>query len=342
MEYDSNDNPGNKKAPDSSRNAGNPERGQQVFHAGERIMLRKRIFKRIRNVSIKKLIRRSLRRGRKWWWLHVTSHSSSEKHPVFIGGCNRSGTNMVCSAIGNSSYGWDYRESIFSIAFKGYYLRTDRTIEWLIRWTPAPIISFGSILDSQSIDYLLSRFQGAKGIWVYRRYQDVANSCARMQWGYHLKDLGRWVARGELERLGARGKRISAETVRLFGKLFHEDISNEDSACLYWYMRNQLFFDLNLHIDPRVLIVQYEDSVLNPEKAFRRIFRFLGFPFDSAIVTEVFASSVNKYPRPTIDTGINEICDGLTARLDTHYAKTSDWKPEPDNHPQLPIDIYKI
>jgi hypothetical protein len=92
-------------------------------------------------------------------------------------------------------------------------------------------------------------------------------------------------ARGELEKLGARGKRISADTVRLFGELFREDLSNEDGACLYWYMRNQLYFDLNLNTDPRVLIAQYEDTVLNQEKAFRRIFGFLGFPYDPAIVT---------------------------------------------------------
>jgi len=251
-----------------------------------------------------------------------------EKLPVFIVGSNRSGTNMVCGAIGKSPHGWDYRESGFSIAFNGYYLRSDWIIEWLIRLTPAPIISFGSILDSQFTDDLLSRFEGARAIWVYRRYEDVANSCARMQWGYHLKDLARWVARGELERLGARGKRISADTVRLFGELFREDLSNEDGACLYWYMRNQLYFDLNLHMDPRVLIVQYEDTVLNKEKAFRRIFGFLGFPFDPAIIDGIFASSVGKHPCPGIDPAIQEVCDTLKARLDAHYARTSGWTPE--------------
>ena len=197
----------------------------------------------------------------------------------------------------------------------------------MIRRTPAPLISIGSILDSQFTDDLLSRFEGAKAIWVYRRYEDVANSC-RIQWGYHLKDLARWVARGELERLGARGRRISADTVRLFGELFREDLSNEDCACLYWYMRNQLYFDLNLHMDSRVLIIQDEDTLLNKEKAFRRIFGFLGFLFDPAIIDGIFTSSVGKHPRPGIDPAIQEICDALKARLDAHYAMTSGWTPE--------------
>jgi hypothetical protein len=232
---------------------------------------------------------------------------------------------MVCGAIGNSPHGWDYKESDFSIAFKGYYLRSDRVIEWLIRRTPAPIISFGSILDSQFTDNLLSRFKYAMAIWVYRHYQDVANSCARMQWGYKLKEYARWVAHGELEKLGARGKRISPNTVRLFEKLFREDLSNEDGACLYWYMRNLLYFDLNLSNDPHVLIVQYEDTVQNKEKAFQRIFDFLGFPYDPVIIKDIFSSSVGKHPRPVIDPAIREVCNALQTRLDAHYARTSEW-----------------
>ena len=296
-------------------------RAQRTYHDGERAMLRKRFFKRLRAINAAKL-RRGLESGRKWMQLRRIRHPAMEKLAVFVVGCNRSGTNMVCKAIGKSPHGWDYRESAFSIAFSSYYLRADWIIEGLIRQTPAPIISFGSILDSQFTDDLLLRFEGAKAIWVYRRYEDVANSCARMQWGHHLKDYARWVARGELERLGARGKRISDNTVRLFGELYHDGLSNEEGACLYWYMRNRLYFDLNLHADPRVLIVNYEDTVVNKEKAFRRIFDFLGFPYEPAIIDGIFANSVGKNSWNGVDPAIQEVCDSLNAQLDTHYART--------------------
>jgi hypothetical protein len=220
-----------------------------------------------------------------------------------------------------------YQESEFSLAFNAYYLRADWIIEWLIRHTPGPLIAFGSILDSQFTDDLLSRFEGAKAIWVYRRYEDMANSSARKKWTDHLKNLARWVSLGELEKLGSRGKRISADTVRLLGDLFREDLSTEESACLYWYMRNQLYFDLSLHTDPRVLIVQYEDTVLNKERTLRRVFDFLGFPYDPTVINGIFASSVGKYPWPGIDPAIQEACDGLKSRLDAQYARTSDWTP---------------
>ncbi len=314
----------NERAPDSLRGSWGVGRAQRTFPDGGHAMRGKRVLRRIRRTDVGKVIQKVLERRRKWLQVRRTPHPTTEKLPVFVVGCNRSGTNMACAAIGRSPHGWAFQESEFSLAFNGYYLRPAWIIEWLIRRTPAPIVAFGSILDSQFTDDLLSRFRGAKAIWVYRRYEDVANSCARKPWGDHLKDLARWVAHGEVDRLGARGKRVSADTVRLFGELFREDLSKEDYACLYWYLRNQVYFDLNLHTDPRVLIVQYEDAVLNPEKAFRWILGFLGFPYDPAVIDGVFSSSVNKHPWRGIDPGIQRVCDALKHRLDSHFAGMTD------------------
>jgi len=72
-----------------------------------------------------------------------------------------------------------------------------------------------------------------------------------------------------------------------------------------------------------VLIVQYEDAVLNQEKVFRRVFDFLGFPYNPAIIDGIYASSVGKYPPPGIDPAIQEVCDSLQAQLDAHYVRMS-------------------
>jgi hypothetical protein len=72
-------------------------------------------------------------------------------------------------------------------------------------------------------------------------------------------------------------------------------------------------------MDPRVLILQYEDTVFNKERIFRGVFSFLGVPFDPVIIDGIFASSVGKHPTPEIDPAIQEVCDTLKARLDTHY-----------------------
>ncbi len=317
----------NKQVPDSLGRYRAPKRKRSLGSWGEAedAIRRRRLLKRLKGIDIQEMKRhgrKSIARGSKWLQRRRTPHATAVRFPVFVVGSNRSGTQMVCEAIGRSPHGWEYRESEFSIAFNSFYLRADWLIKRLIRHSPAPVVSFGSILDSQSTDVLLSRFEGAKAIWLYRRYEDAANSSVS-QWGNQLKNLVRWVARGEPERLGARGQRISADTVQLFCELFCEDMTNEEGACLYWYMRNRLYFDFNLHRDPRVLLVQYEDTVLNREKAFRRIFGFLGFPYDPKIIDGIFASSVGKHPRPSIDPRIQAVCDALKRRLDAQYAETA-------------------
>jgi hypothetical protein len=288
-------------------------------------MRRKRLINRLRTLDVKQTTSRLLARRRRWRQLSRTPHPTSEKLPVFVVGCNRSGTNMICAALGKSPHGWAFQESEFSLAFSAYYLRADWVIHWLVRRTPAPIVSFGCILDSQFTDDLLSRFSGSRAIWIYRRYEDVANSCARKTWGSHLKDLTRWVAAGELEKLGSRGKRISQQTVRIFSELFREDLAPEDYACLYWYLRNQLYFDLGLDKEPRVLLVQYEDAVLNKERVFEGVFEYLGIPFHPSTTDDVFASSVGKNTWPGVDPAIRALCEDLKARLDAAYVRTAPW-----------------
>lgn len=278
---------------------------------------------RLKRFSLARLLRHGRRfadRRRRALSRRRASHPATKRFPVFIHGSNRSGSQMLCRALGDSPHGWDYWEGS-SIAFDRFYLRPDWFIDWLIRLSPAPIVSFGCILDSQRSDRLLQRFDGAKAIWIYRRYQDAASSSVR-RWGEHQKDLARFVANGDLEKLGPRGERIGSDTVRLFGELFREDLTHEDAGCLYWYLRNSLYFDLGLHEDSRVLLLQYEDAVLNSEAAFRRVFDFLGFPYHPEVIGRIFASSVGRHPWPGAERRIEELCEALKKRLDERYAAT--------------------
>jgi hypothetical protein len=251
----------------------------------------------------------------------LTLHPVQRKTPVFISGSNRSGTQMVCRAIGNSPHGWDYPEADFSIAFERYSLRSHAVIDRLIRWSPAPLVSFGSILDSQFTDALLDRFQNSRAIWVFRRYEDAVNSSIR-SWGGHQKNMMRQVSQGRLSHLGPRGLRIADENVELIRSLYSESLTDEDAGCLYWYMRNKVFFDLGLDRNPRVMALQYEDAVLNQERAFRSVFHFLGCPYHESVISDVFATSVGKQDWKGASAEISALCDGLKARLDAHHART--------------------
>lgn len=282
------------------------------------------VLRRLSRITPERVFRHAgiqLERAQKRLVRTLTLHPVQRKTPVFISGSNRSGTQMVCRAIGNSPHGWDYPEADFSIAFERYSLRSHAVIDRLIRWSPAPLVSFGSILDSQFTDALLDRFQNSRAIWVFRRYEDAVNSSIR-SWGGHQKNMMRQVAQGKLSHLGPRGLRIADENVELIRSLYSESLTDEDAGCLYWYMRNKVFFDLGLDRNPRVMALQYEDAVLNQERSFRSVFHFLGCPYHDSVIGDVFATSVGKQDWKGTSEEISALCDGLKARLDAHHART--------------------
>lgn len=282
------------------------------------------VLRRLSRITPERVFRHAgiqLERAQKRLVRTLTLHPVQRKTPVFISGSNRSGTQMVCRAIGNSPHGWDYPEADFSIAFERYSLRSHAVIDRLIRWSPAPLVSFGSILDSQFTDALLDRFQNSRAIWVFRRYEDAVNSSIR-SWGGHQKNMMRQVAQGKLSHLGPRGLRIADENVELIRSLYSESLTDEDAGCLYWYMRNKVFFDLGLDRNPRVMALQYEDAVLNQERSFRSVFHFLGCPYHDSVIGDVFATSVGKQDWKGTSGEISALCDGLKARLDAHHART--------------------
>ncbi len=102
-------------------------------------------------------------------------------------------------------------------------------------------------------------------------------------------------------------------------RLYRDDISYEESGALVWYLRNRLYFDLELERDDRVILVKYEDLVREPAPQFRRVFEFLGCPFRPEFVEGVFASSIRKRDFPEISGEARSLCDGMMARLDEFY-----------------------
>ncbi len=163
------------KDPDGLHRFRTPSRVLSLWGADDPTVQRQGFLKRLRRINAERVRLYFERRG-EWLRRWRTPHPITDRFPVFVFGSNRSGTQMVCEAIGKSPHGWDYQESEANIAFKDYQLRADWLIKWLIRLSPTPIISFGNILDSQFADNLLARFEGAQAIWVYRRYEDAANS----------------------------------------------------------------------------------------------------------------------------------------------------------------------
>lgn len=253
---------------------------------------------------------------------------TSRKSSIFILGCQRSGTTLLERifdvAIGISVYGEGDKRAMRTKNF--YRIRDQRTIRRLIARDPERIVAFKPLNDSQHADRLLQAHPNAKVIWIYRSFGDTINSMVR-KWGSHESNIVKWIRdNAPTPRLAADqpsfaiyAERMHPDTLARISSLANDRITDEDGAALVWYIRNRIFFDLNLQNDRRVLLVRYEDLVTDPESNLARIGDFAGCTLDSTCSAIIVSSSIAKEASPTLQGPIEELCRTLQASLDATY-----------------------
>ncbi len=255
------------------------------------------------------------------WWvnrfrkavLQRAQHLDSAPSPLFIVGTQRSGTNMLEGILDGSLDTWIYNESN-PRAFNKYRIKDLETQRQLISSAHSKWVVFKPLCDSQNIDILLDNHPNSKAIWIYRRYQDTANSAVH-KWGeIQLNMIRTVVTKPESKRWFC--ERLSPEIRQIVTNLYHDDMSDHTAAALKWWLRNVIFFELDLlKRGKQVLLVEYEKLVVNPEQVSRVIFDFLDIPFDAKYVEQISSSSINKVPFPDIDPQVAALCDDLLDRL---------------------------
>lgn len=236
---------------------------------------------------------------------------------VFATGCHRSGATMLGEIIDRSMDVWVYHEHDRK-AFRDHRLRTG-DVDRLAHWSQRPVTVFQSIVDAQWTDRFLDRHPGSKAIWVHRSYPDVARAAI-----HECGDHHRWVVNGIRTRafaeLGWQGERVSDQVIGTIDRLHRPDLTIEEGAALFWWMRNSILWDRELIDDERVLVVRYEDLVTDPGLHGRRLFDFLGVHFEESFVSDATARSVRDEPLTGLSDEIRALCDHMQLRLDDAHA----------------------
>jgi hypothetical protein len=93
-----------------------------------------------------------------------------------------------------------------------------------------------------------------------------------------------------------------------------------DYACLVWWVRNQLYFEMGLDSDPRVRLLRYETLVSQPEPTMRALFDWTGMGWSQASMRFVHARSMKKANLPRLDPQVDALCTELLQRLDAEHA----------------------
>ncbi len=253
----------------------------------------------------------------------------NKKMPIFVLGCQRSGTTMLIKHLGKSSEISVYGEGD-PRANKDHRFKDEQAIKRVIAKDRKQRIIFKPLNDIQYADRFLEFHKNAKAIWIYRNYNDVVNS-AIIKWKDVQKNIIFWIAKHYGQPWDCNNKYdrdcaiyaegMSKDAAQTLKQAVHSDMSNEDGAALLWFSRSKFYFDLGLDKNENVLLVKYEDIVENPTKFFKRIFDFIECRYDDNYAKGIRTTSIEKKQAPSLTNEIASICDDMTAKLNSAYAQ---------------------
>jgi hypothetical protein len=240
---------------------------------------------------------------------------------LFITGCQRSGTSLALRIferdLNTKIYGEFSKLSSDDLQNK-IRLNPLSSMKEVIDRDKVSLVVLKPLVETQNLLKLLNYFQGSKVLWMYRQYKDVAFSnlaCFGIRTG--IKNLRPIV---ENESRNWRAENISGNTRRIVLNHFSEDMNPYDAAALFWFVRNNLFFELNLDDNPNVIMCRYVDLVTSPLRIMKGIYEFIGNDFPGEkIITQVHSSSVGKGKSVTLSAPIDLLCMNLLNRLDEVY-----------------------
>ncbi len=239
---------------------------------------------------------------------------------AFVMGCQRSGTNMTLWTL-DRSMDVDAIEESDPRAFVRCRLKEKPICDDIVERSTAKCVVFKPICDSHRALELYAAYPGSKGVWIYRDYRDVANSAVKY-WGdqtlHYMQDLA--VGQGDWGFAQWNREKLSDDCLSIVKEAVNDNLTPHGAAALFWYMRNQTFFDQQLDKHPATLLTNYENTVTHAQPEFERICNFLDVRFDTDMVETIFSSSMRKNTSPQIGHRIEKLCDHLLDKLNAARA----------------------
>lgn len=252
--------------------------------------------------------------------------AAGAKQTVFVAGVQRSGTNMVMDVL-ERSWQTEVFHEFDPRAFDTYMMRPPAVIRGLIDASPAPWVVVKALHEGHDLAGLLDRYRPARAIWMFRGFDDMINSnMANWPGGRNqiedivaARDPAQDSAQGrarDLDRADWRGRGMTEATLATVRAHYRPAMNDASALGLFWFYRNQLFFDQGFEADRRVLLLRYESLVGEPARQVDGLARFLDLRPTEPMRRLIVPGSVAKRPPPDIDPDVRRLCQEMLARLD--------------------------
>ncbi|MGH8238601.1 MAG: hypothetical protein ACREXP_16485, partial [Steroidobacteraceae bacterium] len=269
---------------------------------------------------IKNALRKRVRRVSKHVYQNIRWRALDRPKVLMIVGCQRSGTLLMsrlfdadrdCRVFGEFS-------ALSSVGKDGIRLNPLPDVAAVLSRVPAPLVVMKPLVETQRLRTLLNYFPNAKALFMYRRYADVASSDLSKFGPRNAIDNIRPIAAGDTHNWRSAG---ATPAVRAhIARFFSESMNPDDAAALFWFARNQLYYDLELAAHRDVLLCRCEHLATEPSAILRWIYDFAGVTCpDLSHARQVHSSSVSKGKSLELLPEVRALCEQLQARLDAQY-----------------------
>jgi len=245
------------------------------------------------------------------------TRQTPERTPVFIVGLQRSGTTMLMNIFHLHPETEVLDEASDSRSFFDFRIRDVQTVRQVIEESHYRFPCFKIIADSHILPSILDALSNPKVLWMYR--EPGCNAASRLvkfpQGTAAIRAVcanrpgGGWFAEG-----------VSPAVARRLRELDFSGFADFDYACLVWWVRNQLYFEMGLDSDPRVRLLRYETLVGQPEPTMRALFDWTGMGWSKTSMRFVHARSMKRSNLPRLDPQVEALCGDLLQRLDAEHA----------------------
>ena len=240
---------------------------------------------------------------------------SHERRVVLIFGCQRSGTTMLQQTFLDRSWRvlileeHDRRLVGPNPGPEETTWQEYSTVLGRIHRLPFEVVAAKPLVESASATALMDAAGPVKAVWMLRHYRGVARSnVSRFGVDNPYRDLQPIRSRDVLDW---RYKGTTEETLETVTALMRRSLTPLDAAALFWWIRNQIYFDQRLWKDSRIRILRYERACNQPGEVIRSLSTHIGLALPSGSI----ASRVRAQPSPPetgeLDPDIERLCAKL-------------------------------